>query len=45
MTNTVTIGKRLSDRVYVSYERGLGAIASNLVKVDLLLNGRVLNAL
>jgi translocation and assembly module TamB len=30
----VAFGKRLSDRVYVSYERGLGAIATNLVKVD-----------
>lgn len=30
----VAFGKRLSERVYVSYERGLGAIATNLVKLD-----------
>ncbi|HZM36064.1 MAG TPA: translocation/assembly module TamB domain-containing protein [Burkholderiales bacterium] len=30
----VAFGKRLSDRVYISYERGLGAIATNLVKLD-----------
>ena len=36
----VAFGKRLSDRVYVSYERGLGAVASNLVKLDYALSQR-----
>jgi translocation and assembly module TamB len=36
----VAFGKRLSDRVYVSYERGLGAIATNLVKLDYALSQR-----
>jgi translocation and assembly module TamB len=36
----VAFGKRLSDRVYVSYERGLGALASNLVKLDYALSQR-----
>ena len=30
----VAFGKRLSDRLYVTYEQGLGAAASNLVKLD-----------
>jgi translocation and assembly module TamB len=30
----VAFGKRLSDKLYVSYEQGLGAVASNLVKLD-----------
>jgi len=30
----VAFGKRLSDRLYVSYEQGLGAVVSNLVKLD-----------
>ena len=36
----VAFGKRLSDRAYVSYERGLGAIATNLVKLDYALSRR-----
>jgi len=36
----VAFGKRLSDRVYVSYERGIGAMASNLVKLDYALSQR-----
>ncbi len=36
----VALGKRLSDRAYVSYERGLGAVASNLVKLDYALSQR-----
>ena len=36
----VAFGKRLSDRVYVSYERGIGALASNLVKLDYELSQR-----
>lgn len=36
----VAFGKRLSDRVYVSYERGLDALASNLVKLDYALSQR-----
>jgi translocation and assembly module TamB len=30
----VAFGKRLSDKVYVSYEQGIGTVASNLVKLD-----------
>jgi translocation and assembly module TamB len=36
----VAIGKRLSDRLYVSYEQGLGAVASNLIKLDYALGRR-----
>jgi translocation and assembly module TamB len=32
--NVVAFGKRLSDRLYVSYEQGLGAVVTNLVKLD-----------
>ena len=30
----VAFGKRVSDKIYVSYEQGLGTVASNLVKLD-----------
>ena len=36
----VAIGKRLSDRLYVSYEQGIGTVASNLVKLDYSLSRR-----
>jgi translocation and assembly module TamB len=36
----VAFGKRLSDRLYVSYEAGIGTIASNLVKLDYSLSRR-----
>jgi translocation and assembly module TamB len=36
----VAFGKRLSDRLYVSYEQGIGAIVSNLVKLDYSLSRR-----
>jgi translocation and assembly module TamB len=36
----VAVGKRLSDRLYVSYEHGLGVVASTLVKLDLALTQR-----
>ena len=36
----LAFGKRLSDKLYVSYEQGLGAVASNLVKVDYSLSRR-----
>jgi translocation and assembly module TamB len=36
----VAFGKRLSDRLYVSYEQGIGAVASNLVKLDYSLSRR-----
>jgi len=36
----LAFGKRLSDRVYVSYEQGLGVVASNLVKIDYSLSRR-----
>jgi translocation and assembly module TamB len=37
----VAVGKRLSDRLYVSYEQGLGLVASALVKADLALTQRL----
>jgi translocation and assembly module TamB len=37
----VAVGKRLSDRLYVSYEQGLGVVASSLVKLDLALTQRL----
>jgi translocation and assembly module TamB len=36
----VAFGKRLSDRVYVSYEQGIGTVVSSLVKVDYALSRR-----
>lgn len=36
----VAFGKRLSERVYVSYERGIGVLATNLVKLDYALSQR-----
>jgi len=38
--NVVAFGKRLSDRLYVSYEQGVGAVATNLVKLDYVLGRR-----
>ncbi len=38
--NLVAFGKRLSERLYVSYEQGLGAAATNLVKLDYALGKR-----
>ncbi len=38
--NVVAFGKRLSDRLYVSYEQGLGATVANLVKLDYALGKR-----
>lgn len=37
----VAVGKRLSDKLYVSYEQGLGAAASALVKLELALTQRL----
>jgi translocation and assembly module TamB len=37
----VAVGKRLSDQLYVSYEQGLGAAASALVKLELALTQRL----
>jgi translocation and assembly module TamB len=36
----VAVGKRLSNRLYVSYEQGLGAVATNLIKLDYALGRR-----
>ena len=36
----VAFGKRLSDQLYVSYEQGIGTVASNLVKLDYSLSRR-----
>jgi translocation and assembly module TamB len=37
----VAVGKRLTDRLYISYEQGLGVVASSLVKLDLSLTRRL----
>ncbi|OGA66363.1 MAG: hypothetical protein A3G81_33365 [Betaproteobacteria bacterium RIFCSPLOWO2_12_FULL_65_14] len=37
----VALGKRLSERLYISYEQGLGAAASALVKLDFSLTQRL----
>jgi translocation and assembly module TamB len=37
----VAVGKRLSDRLYISYEQGLGTTASQLVKLDFSLTQRL----
>jgi translocation and assembly module TamB len=37
----VAVGKRLSDRLYVSYEHGLGITATTLVKLDYALTQRL----
>ena len=36
----IAVGKRLSDKVYVSYEQGLGTVTSSLVKLDYALSRR-----
>ena len=36
----VAVGKRLSDRLYISYEQGLGAVVTNLLKLDYALGRR-----
>jgi translocation and assembly module TamB len=36
----LAVGKRLSDRLYVSYEQGIGAVAQNLIKLDYALGRR-----
>lgn len=36
----VAVGKRLSDKLYISYEQGIGTVASNLVKMDYSLSRR-----
>ncbi|HEV3007951.1 MAG TPA: translocation/assembly module TamB domain-containing protein [Burkholderiales bacterium] len=36
----VAVGKRLSDRLYISYEQGLGAVVTNLIKLDYALGRR-----
>jgi len=38
--SVVAFGKRFSDRLYVTYEQGLGAVATNLVKLDYALGKR-----
>lgn len=38
--NVVAVGKRLSDRIYISYEQGIGALQSNLLKLDYALGRR-----
>jgi translocation and assembly module TamB len=37
----VAVGKRLSDRLYISYEQGLGTVVSHLVKLDFSLTQRL----
>jgi len=40
-SSVVAVGKRLSDRLLVTYEHGLGAAAENLVKLDYSLTRRI----
>jgi translocation and assembly module TamB len=40
-SNVVAVGKRLSDRLLVTYEHGLGAAAANLVRLDYSLTRRI----
>jgi translocation and assembly module TamB len=40
-TRVVALGKRISDRIYLTYEQGLGTTAQNLVKIDLSLTDRI----
>lgn len=40
-TSVVAVGKRLSDKLLVTYEHGLGTAAENLVKLDYALTRRV----
>jgi len=37
----VAVGKRLSDRLYISYEQGIGTVVSQLVKLDFSLTQRL----
>jgi translocation and assembly module TamB len=37
----VAVGKRLSDRLYISYEQGIGTVVSQLVKLDFSLTKRL----
>ncbi len=37
----VAFGKRLNDRLYITYEQGIGTAAQNLVKIDLSLTERI----
>jgi translocation and assembly module TamB len=37
----VAVGKRLSDRLYISYEQGIGTVVSQLVKLDYSLTQRL----
>ncbi|HEU0200513.1 MAG TPA: translocation/assembly module TamB domain-containing protein [Burkholderiaceae bacterium] len=40
-SRVVALGKRLSDRLYVTYEQGVGATAENLVALDYVLTRRL----
>lgn len=40
-SRVVAVGKRLSERLYLTYEAGVGAAAQNLVKIDLSLTERI----
>jgi translocation and assembly module TamB len=40
-SRVVAVGKRLSERLYLTYEQGIGAAAQNLVKIDLSLTDRI----
>jgi translocation and assembly module TamB len=40
-TRVVAFGKRISNRIYLTYEQGLGTAAQNLVKIDLSLTNRI----
>ena len=38
--SVVAVGKRFSDKLYLSYEQGIGTVASSLVKLDYALSRR-----
>ena len=40
-TRVVALSKRLSDRLYITYEQGLGTVATNLIKLDYSLTQRL----
>jgi translocation and assembly module TamB len=37
----VALGKRISDRIYLTYEQGIGTVVQSLVKIDLSLTNRI----
>jgi translocation and assembly module TamB len=40
-SRVVALGKRLSNRIYLTYEQGIGTVVQNLVKIDFSLTQRI----